>query len=160
MAGYGNSGSIPSVLEQMDYFMKEESRPQTEEERIRDQALWNDYRSTRPHLASTPSAEAGRVIVNNRVAIVKDILKRASTLDSAGIPLDEKGLDKTMRALSSILIYGTRTDGQYNELEVVSKEAWDVNGVVALAKFLDERMCVPRDMGAMSADAIKRLSVL
>lgn len=160
MAGYGNSGSIPSVLEQMDYFMKEESRPQTEEERIRDQALWNDYRSTRPHLANTPSAEAGRVIVNNRVAIVKDILKRASTLDSAGIPLDEKGLDKTMRALSSILIYGTRTDGQYNELEVVSKEAWDVNGVVALAKFLDERMCVPRDMGAMSADAIKRLSVL
>ncbi|KAL7427621.1 hypothetical protein ACHAXH_000641 [Discostella pseudostelligera] len=160
MAGYGNSGSIPSLLERMDSFGVEESRPQTEEKRRKDQALWDAYRSTRPHLANTPSAEAGRVILNNREALVRDILKRASTLDGAGIPLDEKGLDETMRALASILIYGIQTDGQYNEMEVVSKEAWDVNGVVALAKFLDERMCVPRDMGAMSADAIKRLSVL
>ena len=45
-------------------------------------------------------------------------------------------------------------------MEVASKEARDVKGVVALAKFLDDRMCVPRDMGALSANAIKRLSVL
>ncbi len=162
MAGYGNSGSIPSslLMERMDNLGVKESRPQAEEERRRDQALWNDYRFNRPHLANTPSAEAGRVLVNNRDAIVKDVLRRSSILDGIGIPLDEKGLDETMRALASILIYGCEADEQYNEMEVASKEGWDVKGVVALAKFLDERMCVPRDMGAMSADAIKRLSVL
>ena len=162
MAGYGNSGGTPSlsVLERMDRLGLEESRPQTVEERRRDQALWDDYICTRPHLANTPSAEAGRVLVNNRSALVKDILKRSSTLHDTGMPLDEKGLDETMRALTSILIYGTEEDGHYKDMDVASKEAWDVKGVVAFAKFLDDRMCVPRDMGALSANAIKRLSVL
>jgi hypothetical protein len=42
---------------------------------------------------------------------------------------------------------------------VAAEEVLDVRGVLPLAKFLDEGMCVPRDMGAMSADAIKRLIV-
>mmetsp|Transcript_21470 Transcript_21470/g.46649 ORF Transcript_21470/g.46649 Transcript_21470/m.46649 type:complete len:424 (+) Transcript_21470:129-1400(+) len=159
MAGYGNGGVPPSVIERIDGLGIEESRPQTEEERIRDQALWDEYKSTRPYLADTPSAEAGKVILSNRDAIIKDTLKRAATLEGTGIPLDEKGLDEGMRALASILIYGAEEDGHYEEMEVTSKDARDVTGVFAIAKFLDERMCVPRDMGAMSADAIKRLSV-
>lgn len=160
MAGYGNAGVPPAVVERMDDLGVEESRPQTEEERIRDQALWNEYKSTRPHLADTPSAEAGRVLLNNREAIVKDTLKRAASLEGSGIPLDEKGLDNAMRALAAILVYGDANDGHYEGMEVAAKEAADVTGVFALAKFLDERMCVPRDMGTMSANAIKRLSVL
>ena len=62
--------------------------------------------------------------------------------------------------MASVLIYGSDEDEHYDEMKVASKEAFDVEGVVAMAKFLDKRMCVPRDMGAMSADAIKRLSVL
>jgi hypothetical protein len=97
--------------------------------------------------------------MSNREAIITDTLKRVDSLKDAGIPLDEKGLDNAMRALASILIYGTEEDGQYDEMATAAKEARDVEGVFAMAKFLDQRMCVPRDMGMMSADAIKRLSV-
>ena len=159
MAGYGNAGVPPDVIDRMDYLCVEESRPQTDEERVRDQALWDEYRSTRKYLAATPSAEAGRVLLSNREAIVKDTLKRSATLEGTGLPLDEKGLDNAMRALTTLLIYGDKEDGQYEDLAVAAKEAVNVNGVFAMAKFLDERMCVPRDMGSLSADAIKRLSV-
>jgi len=160
MAGYGNAGVPPAVVDRMDDLGAEEGRPLSEEERRRDQALWDEYRTTRPYLAETPSAEAGRVLLSNREAIVKDTLKRSDALEGTGIPLDERGLDKAMRALASILIYGDEEDGHYDEVGTASKEAREVEGVFAMAKFLDERMCVPRDMGAMSADAIKRLSVL
>lgn len=74
-----------------------------------------------------------------------------------------------MRALSCILVYGSgdggeeekdENDGHYGDLRVAAEEARDVNGVYALANFLDERMCVPRDMGMMSADAVKRVALL
>lgn len=160
MAGYGNAGVPPDVVGRMDYLAEEESKPQTNEERSRDQGLWDEYRSTRPFLANTPSAEAGRVLLSNREAIVVDALKRGDTLEGTGLPLNEKGLDEAMRALSAILIYGSEEDGHYEDIEVAAKEAANVNGVFQLAKFLDERMCVPRDMGSMSAGAIKRLSVM
>ena len=158
MAGYGNAGIPPDVIDRMDYLCVEESRPQTAEERVGDQTLWDKYRSTRPYLAATPSAEAGRVLLSNREAIIKDTLKRSATLEGT-VPLDEKGLDNAMRALTTLLIYGDKEDGQYEDLADAAREAVDVNGVFEMAKFLDERMCVPRDMGSMSADAIKRLSV-
>ncbi len=62
-----------------------------------------------------------------------------------------------MYALASILIYRDDRDGHYKGMSVASKEAAGVEGVFAMARFLDKRMCVPRDMGTMSADAIKRL---
>lgn len=158
MAGYGNAGMPPDVADRMDYLNAEECRPQTEEERLRDQKLWDEYRSTRPYLALTPSAEAGKTLLNNRDAIVKDTLKRSGSLEGKGIPLDEKNLDRAMRALTTMLIYGSEADGKYNELKQAYDKATNVDGVYALAAFLDERMCVPRDMGSMSAAAIKRLA--
>ncbi|KAL7471820.1 hypothetical protein ACHAXS_012129 [Conticribra weissflogii] len=160
MAGYGNAGVPPSVVERMEDFDLDDRRAQTEEERILDQQLWDSYISTRPYLALTPSAEAGRVLLNNRNAIVKDTLKRAGSLEGMDIPLDEKGLDDTIRALATILIYGCAENGHYNELETASKEAMNVRGVLDMAGFLDQRMCVPRDMGCVSAAAIKRLAAL
>jgi hypothetical protein len=79
-------------------------------------------------------------------------MKRAPT----GVPADEAGLDEAMRALASILVCGDDGgDSRYGDMGVAAEEALDVRGVLPLAKFLDERMCVPRDMGAMRADAIK-----
>ena len=150
----------PDVIDRMDDFNVGEARPQSEEERVIEQKLWDEYRSTRSWLALTPSAEAGKTLLNNRQAIVKDTVKRSSSLEGKGIPLDEKNLDLAMRALATILIYGTEDDGKYDELKEAYSEAANVNGVYALAKFLDERMCVPRDMGSMSAAAIKRLAAL
>ena len=158
MAGYGNAGVPPGVVGRMHDFNIEESRPQSETERAVDQALWDQYRSTRSYLAYTPSAEAGRVLLGNRDAIVKDTLKCANSFGKMGVPLDEKGLDDAMRALATILIYGSAEDGHYESLESASKDASEVKGVFQMAKFLDQRMCVPRDMGFMSAGAIKRLA--
>ena len=160
MAGFGNGGVPPDVIDRMDDFGGEESRPLTDEEQAVELKLWDEYRSKRPWLALTPSAEAGKTLMNNRQAIVKDTLKRANSLKGKGIPLDEKNLDSAMRALATILIYGTANDGRYDKLEQASAEAANVDGVYALANFLDERMCVPRDMGSMSANAIKRLAAL
>lgn len=158
MAGFGNAGMPPDVIDRMDDFDKDEARPLSEEERAIEQKLWDEYRSTRPLLALTPSAEAGKTMLNNREAIVKDTLKRAASLEGKGIPLDEENLDRAMRALATLLIYDD--GGKYAELEQASTEAESVDGVYAMAKFLDERMCVPRDMGSMSAAAIKRLAAL
>ena len=47
----------------------EHSRPQTEGERTRDHGLCDEYRATRPYLANTLSAEAGRVLLGNREAM-------------------------------------------------------------------------------------------
>ena len=143
MAGYGNAGGVPpDVIGRMDDLKTEESRAQTEEERVQDQSLWDEYRSTRPHLANTPSAEAGRVLMSNRKAIVTDTLKRSDTLKGTGLPLDETGLDNSMKALAALLIYGSENDGHYEDLNVAAKEAANVNGVVALSKFLDP-LCRP-----------------
>lgn len=160
MAGFGNAGLPPDVIDRMDEFNAEECLPQSEEERVIEQKLWDEYRSTRSWLALTPSAEAGKTILNNRQAIVKDTLRRASSLEGKGIPLDEENLDRAMRALTMMLIYGTAADGKYDELEQASVEASSVDGVYALARFLDERMCVPRDMCSMSAAVIKRMAAL
>ncbi|KAL7536767.1 hypothetical protein ACHAWF_005556 [Thalassiosira exigua] len=160
MAGYGNAGVPPSVVERMEDLGAGEGLQQSEGERVRDQGLWDEYRATRPYLAVTPSAEAGRVLLNNREGIVKDTLKRTDALEGTGVPLDEAGLDEAMRALASILIYGDEEDGSYEDLAWVSKEARNVKGAFAMARFLDERMCVPRDMGALSAEAVKRLAKL
>ena len=164
MAGYGNGGMPPDVLDRMDDLVEEEERrPQTEEERVTDQGLWDEYRSARPYLAETPSAEAGRILIKNRDAIVKDARKRAADKSGGitGVPLDDEGgLDEAMRALAAMLVYGDANDGRYEELEAAAEEARGVEGAFALAAFLDGRMCVPRDMGAMSAGAIKRLSAL
>ena len=72
MAEYGNGGVPSDVMDRMDDLGNEESRLQTEGERKRDQGLWDEYRATRPYLANTPSAEAGKVVLlGNREAIVK-----------------------------------------------------------------------------------------
>lgn len=161
MAGYGNNGVPPVVSERMSDLAIQEGRPQTAKERIRDQALWDEYRSCRPYLAQTPSAEAGSVLVKNHKAIVVDTLKQCARGNSnlrSTILTDEKQLDEAMRALSTILIFGAEEDGKYDELTLASKEAYNVVGVLELAAFLNQRMCVPRDMGAMSADALKRVA--
>ncbi|EJK71359.1 hypothetical protein THAOC_07216 [Thalassiosira oceanica] len=160
MAGYGNAGYVPALVsERMDRLGDEEGRDQTDDEKAGDQRLWDEYRAARPHLARTPAAEAARVLLSNREAILADTLKRSEALEGTGVPLDRDGLDGAMRALAAVLACDGAGGGRhYGELEVAAREAEEVEGVFALARFLDERMCVPRDMGSMSAAAIKRLA--
>ena len=61
--------------------------------------------------------------------------------------LIEKGLDKAIRLLASILNYGAEVDGYYNNMGVASKGAADVEGVFTMTSFwMRERGCVCREI--------------
>lgn len=144
MAGFGNAFVPPEIEANMEELAQKEA---VAAQSTIDQDLWTEYASCRPYLADTPQAEAALVMTRNREAISVDTLKRAdsSPWTEKGLPTSESELDETMRTMVQVLIEG--------------KENADVTtGVGALAAFLDERMCVPRDMGAMSASAIKQLA--
>ncbi len=146
MAGFGNAGVPLDVSQRMEDVKIEESKALTEEEEEKEQRIWDLYSSSRPWVASSASAEAASVMVRNRKAIVKDIGKRAA----AGYPLiaecTEDELDLAMRSIVWLL-YQNESDNIMINPETVA----------SLATYLDERMCVPRDMGCLSATAIKRL---
>jgi glutathione S-transferase len=142
MAGFGNAGVPVQIGTNMDEIARQEAV--NAESKI-DQGLWKDYSSSRPYLAATPEAEAASMMTRNREAISVDILKRAGRSVWKGLPTTESNLDKALRAMVCVLIES-------------DTDAESTVEVAALAGFLDERMCVPRDMGAMSASAIKKIA--
>jgi glutathione S-transferase len=144
MAGFGNAFVPPQIEANMEELARKEA---VAAKNTIDQNLWMEYASSRLYLADTPQAEAGLIMTRNREAISMDALKRAesSPWKDKGLATSESKLDESMRAMVHALV----------EDDENSKAA---PGVGALAGFLDERMCVPRDMGAMSASAIKQLA--
>lgn len=151
MAGFGNAGVPPKILNRMEGEAEEECRRPTGEEVEKEREIWAEYASSRPYMAGTAAAEAAAVVVRNREAIAADIMKRlplSGDWVDAGLPTNEDGLDEAMRGLVAALI----DDDADNDSSPPTQE------VGALASYLDERMCVPRDMGMLSAAAIKRLS--
>ena len=144
MAGFGNA-FVPSEIEaNMEELARKEA---VAAKSTMDQGMWTDYASSRSYLAVTPQAEAALVMTRNREAIFADALKRGETSPwkDKGLATSESELDEFMRAMVHALF-------EDNEDVDVAQ------GVLALAGFLDERMCVPRDMGTMSASAIKKLA--
>ena len=157
MAGFGNTGVPPRVLTRMG---EEEVRGgggyALDPERAEvERGIWEEYSADRPYVANAAAAEAAAVIARNREAIMDDALKRLPRLEERtekGMPTDGAGLDVALRILAACLI----DDGDR------SVRDWDgcflTLDALALGLYLNERMCVPRDMGAMSAAAIKRLA--
>lgn len=144
MAGFGNAGAPPQIEANMDEMARQEALMA---ESTIDQALWTEYAASRPYLAATPQAEAAAIIKRNREAISADVLKRAGGSALEGLlPSTESDLDEALRALVCVLLDS-------------DEDAKSTLGVGTLVSFLDERMCVPRDMGAMSASAIKKLAL-
>lgn len=148
MAGFGNAGAPPQVGANMDSMMEQEALAAKS---IIDEELWKEYASTRHYLAATPQTEAAATISRNRKAISIDVLKAAdrSRWKDKGLPTTDAELDEALRAMVLMLL------DDYND-NVHSTTT--THAVGALAGFLDERMCVPRDMGAMSAASIKQLA--
>lgn len=146
MAGFGNAGVPLDVSQRMEDVKVEESKALTEEEVEKEQRIWDLYSSTRPWVASSASAEAASVMVRNRKAIVKDIGKRAAPDYPLIAECTDNELDLALRSMVWLL-YQNESDNIMINVETVA----------SLATYLDERMCVPRDMGCLSAAAIKRL---
>jgi len=140
MAGFGNAGGVPG-----DVGVRMESVAAGEQKEVEDEkwrGVWERYRVGRPWVMDTPGKEAAAVVVRNRRQIVGDMVKRGVD----GVKEDE--LEDALRSMVVCLL--NEGDGEGS----VSKDP----KVGALASFLDDRMCVPRDMGCLSAATIKRLA--
>jgi len=144
MAGFGNDGVPPQIDRNMQDLAAAEAKAAAASV---NPELWRSYASSRPHVAETPHAEAALTILRNRDAIIRDTVKRAANAPwhSSGLPQTDADVDEALRCLVQSLLHH----------EEATKIAPSVG---ALARFLDERMCVPRDMGAMSAACIKQLA--
>lgn len=145
MAGFGNSGLPPNL--QTNIEARKIKEQALAESRVR-QHLWEQYAANRPYVASTPAAEAALVMTRNRKRIVVDIIKQKTP----GLPTVEDELDALLKELVNIL--ATTPAGE----DYSTGDLENSDGVQKLAAFLDERMCVPRDMGEMSAACIKDLA--
>ena len=162
MAGYGNMGNVPFDIKER---MTKQNDKEVElflspDDHAREMKLWMEYRVAREYLAESPSAEAAAIVFRNRNAIVTDIEKRVKFTKEwkEKLPLQkENGLDNAMRTLIYLLLQ----EGKSMDDILAIQDDIDIsllNDVGMLAAFLDERMCVPRDMGEMSAAAIKRIA--
>ena len=79
------------------------------------------------------------------------------------MPQTRDAIDAAMRQLVEVLLQLDRGIGESNNaavLKALQGGNEDLAAVGALATFLDERMCVPRDMGALSAARIAQIAVL
>ena len=151
MAGFGNAGVPPNIRQQMDERIAVEEADAcallADGQRI--SSLWHDYASSRPFVASSPAAQAALIVTGNRDKIVADLLKRAGSTDIPDLPSTEQSANKSLQTLVSLLLEQCTA----HDLD------GDVKADAALARYLDDRMCVPRDMGAISAACIKKLAV-
>ncbi|KAG7368576.1 glutathione S-transferase, N-terminal domain containing protein [Nitzschia inconspicua] len=154
MAGFGNSGMPPAVSNNI------ESRINSVEVKLAKQAIdwetWEVYASGRPHVAATPHGEAAAMILRNRHSLAKDTFKQITTPSSpyfnkgrwtSTLPADEAKIEDLLMHLAQQLL-------DTGALKQISPSVYPKE-VSSLARFLDERVCVPRDMGAMCAACLK-----
>ena len=100
---------------------------------------WAAYASTRPHVASDARTEAAAHLIRHREAIVQDAWRKMG-LDSAD------KVEEPLRALAWLL--AGAADGDARATAITTR------GLDGLAAHLDERVCVPRDLGAPVAAAL------
>jgi len=150
MAGFGNTGNVPElVASRMEELSIAERVPLSEVEETHQIDIWKTYATTRPYVAASAREEAAAVLVRNREKIAADAAKSCS--DSALVD-DRETLDEAMRSLAVCLCDENRFPGDV----VRACEERRGTELRSLAAFLDDRMCVPRDMGALSAAWFKR----
>lgn len=101
-------------------------------------ALWGEYEREREWVAPTAAMEAAAAIVRNAPAILRDAVAQ-------GVQDATQG-DEALRALVAMLLASPQS--------ATPDAGVHVN---AFAAYLDDRMCVPRDMGAPAAAAIRQL---
>ena len=99
---------------------------------------WTEYASVRPHVAETASAEAAAHLIRGHVSIARDACQR---MGLEGV----EALDAPLRAVAWLLAGATGSDAE------IAKQT---DGLEPLVAYLDERVCVPRDMGGPAAAAL------
>ena len=101
-------------------------------------------------VAKSPHWHVASVITQNKGPIIKDAQKR--------MDIDGSVLDDALSGLVTHLIeYDEQGDGFPIYLEEENMSI--TQQVPKIAAYLDDRRCVPRDIGAMSASELKTLAV-
>eukprot|EP00980_Cylindrotheca_fusiformis_P031286 scaffold26122_cov127-Cylindrotheca_fusiformis.AAC.5 len=153
MAGFGNSGVPPSIKQNMQ---EREVYELEEAKACIDTTIWDSYYSMQSLVPNkSPYLDAASIMTKNRKAIVKD----ASS--SKGGELDGLGEAEIDAALLGMVARLAQFDEETSNQMVLYLEGEDpetAQHVAKLAEYLDRRMCVPRDMGAMSAAVIKTMA--
>jgi glutathione S-transferase len=162
MAGFGNSGDVPeNVVANVQKLNVNDLASKS----LIQYDVWRQYASVRPHVAETPELETAWILYRNRQAIIRDAIKQSKTnvvlsswisaLQSTSALFEEQ-LDTAMRQLVHLLISRGQQQ-RHNPTNVL--DFYDLaDEVVYLARYLDERMCVPRDMGCMCAATIQSVA--
>jgi glutathione S-transferase len=147
MAGFGNAGVPGQVGRNMQDLATAEAALAASGATI-NLGLWKEYAGTRRHVADTPQGQAALTILCNREAIIRDAVKRAATApwSASNLPKIESEVEAALKGLIQVLL----------DQDIPGDDP--LQAVGALAGFLDERMCVPRDMGAMSAACLKKVA--
>lgn len=96
---------------------------------------WATYAAQRPFLAPTPAEEAAARIVRNREALAKDAMAQG---------VQQSEVDEGLRAVAAALLEDSPPDAS--------------SSMAAVAAYLDDRLCVPRDMGLLPAKTIRQLA--
>ena len=120
-------------------------------------ATWRAYAASRPDTAASPALQAAATIIANRQAIVADARQRPTAYGS--VPYIHEAfsateIDAALRVLASLLSTSDTDEEDQRWHWAVATPAVD-----AVAAYLDERVCVPRDMGAPPAAEIHRVRV-
>lgn len=118
--------------------------------------VWARYAADRPHIAPTPPREAAAALVRNRSGILTDSARWA---EEGGRALCSAGeLDVGLRALAWAIASGGDDIDDIGDADPSFDGLLNFSGTVLLAKYLCQRICVPRDMGAPAAAAIRNFA--
>ena len=102
-------------------------------------AVWSQYASTRPFAAASPELECVAFHVRNRDTIIAEATKVLTNMDQ----------DEIEAALREVLAALLEEGGDVTRLSGNARD---------LAGYLDERLCVPRDMGVLPAATLRTLA--
>eukprot|EP00966_Prymnesium_polylepis_P333608 7389058-Prymnesium_polylepis.1 len=96
--------------------------------------LWAEYAETRPHVASTPGAEAAAALLRNAPAIIRDAEAFCSLREGA----TREEYERALRAVACLL--ADREGSELQEAtETPTAEALQTPGAAELAAYLDDR---------------------
>lgn len=149
MAGYGNDGFPPATQAHAQQMLSNEQFATPI-----DLPLWRSYAVDRPEVAATPHGQAALIVTRNHCAIAADAAQKLPD----GVPIEE--VDRQLRELAHHLLelHAWHSAAEEPERKSMSPPV-PSTPVISLAQFLDQRMCVPRDMGAMPAACIHRIAI-
>jgi len=114
--------------------------------------VWESYVKSHPHVASSSTNEAAACLVRNHEQITFDMIKWSSEWGYE--EYSSHDVDKELRFITHSL--SISNDDNTDEMEAQAQLHNESIAPIIL-EYLQDRMCIPRDMGAPSASKLQRI---